>query len=67
MQVKVTEMSVGDKGFYGDNLVELRDGGKSGGCETDLYLALVAQPGDREFDEAADLPDIILDTDDVTA
>lgn len=59
----VSDMCVGDRGWYEGNYVELRAGGLSGGCETDLFLAL-ADEGER--DESVAEPEIVIDTDDVT-
>ena len=58
--VKLSEMHVGDRGYLPCEgcIAELRDGGKSGGCEHDLWLALV------EWDN--DYPTIIVDTDKVS-
>jgi hypothetical protein len=65
MQRKVTDMAVGERGFFDGDLVELRDGGKSGGCPTDLFLAFIASPGSPEWQECADCcPDIIVGEDD---
>ena len=59
--VNLSEMRVGDRGWdpVDSCVAELRDGGLSGGAETDLYLALVE-------DDGADYPVIIIDTDAVS-
>ena len=65
--VKLSEMSVGDRGIatvnYEDMAVELRDGGKSGGCEHDLVLVYIGCPS--EYADA-DMPRVIIDTDNVS-
>lgn len=68
MKKKLSEMNVGDRAFLCGDLVELRNGGLSGGSENDLFLAHVAQHSDREWADAveSDVPDVIVDTDDVS-
>ena len=41
--IRVTEMAVGDVGWLAgvDCHVQLRDGGRAGGCEHDLWLARI--------------------------
>jgi len=60
---RVSDMSVGDRGWYEGNYVELQAGGLSGGCPTDLFLALADE---SERDESIAEYEIVIDTDDVT-
>jgi hypothetical protein len=61
-KINLSEMSVGDRGWLAAEgaVVELKDGGFSGGCETDLYLALVS------YDTNTDEPEIVVDTEEVS-
>jgi hypothetical protein len=61
--VLLSKMSVGDFGILDDNTVaQLRDNGKQGGCEHDLWLAFCGEQGEYEDD----FPIIIVDTDQVS-
>lgn len=67
-RVKLSEMAVGDLAFYLGDLVQLRDGGLSGGADHDLYLALAGRPGDDDWTAAAaqGYPELVsIDSDDV--
>jgi hypothetical protein len=71
--IKMSEMTVGDFGIIGgDNTVaQLRDNGKQGGCDTDLWLAYVGEVGDdaaaKQYGwDVDDLGTIIEDTDQVS-
>ena len=57
---KLSEMSTGDDGYLptGEHVI-LRDGGKMGGCEHDLYLALWHEDGNS-------VPVVIIDREDVS-
>ena len=59
-RIKLSEMTVGDRGYLPCEgcIVELRDRGKSGGCEHDLWLAFVEWDGDY--------PTITVDTHEVS-
>jgi hypothetical protein len=58
--IALSEMNIGDRAYYMGDLVELRDGGKSGGAENDLWLSVVEDDGD-------DHPELNrIDRDDVT-
>lgn len=64
-RIKLSEMKVGDTGYLPSEgaFVELREGGRAGGCEHDLFLALI----DGEKLRPADwYPTIIVDTDNVS-
>lgn len=65
--ISLSKMSVGDRGIatvnYEVMAVELRDGGKSGGCEHDLVLCYV---GEADAPEHRDLPRVLIDTDNVS-
>jgi S-adenosylmethionine synthetase len=61
-RINLSDMRVGDRGYIATEgcIAELRDNGKSGGCEHDLWLALV------DWEDDVDYPTIIVDTDDVS-
>ncbi len=61
---KVSDLMIGERGYYQGDYVELQAGGLSGGCPTDLFLALADE---SEIDDEIAVPELILDTDDVTA
>jgi len=62
-KIRLSEMQVGDRGYLMAEGVDvvLRDGGKAGGCEHDLWLAM-----DDEAVAVEALPVIIMDTDEVS-
>lgn len=66
--VKLSDMSVGDYCIYNGDVCRLKDGGKSGGCDHDLYLAYVCDCRDDEQRDGIDsnLPALIVDRDDVS-
>jgi hypothetical protein len=63
-RVNVSEMSPGDIGYLPmqGELVQLKTGGKSGGCEYDRYLA--HYEGTRE--EWDNAPVVVLDTEEIS-
>lgn len=60
--IKLSEMSVGDKAEYQGDIIKLKDNGKQGGTEHDLYLAYICDA--RESTEK--YPTLIVDRDDVS-
>ena len=64
MKIKLSEMEVGDFGVFNrESVVMLRRGGKCGGLKIDKYLSFEYWYG--EGDNDGNLPDIVIDTDDV--
>jgi hypothetical protein len=65
--MKLSEMAIGDKAFFQGAIVELRDNGKQGGCEFDLWLSYVCDDRDAEVEGYADLLTLdTIDRDDVS-
>ena len=64
---KLSEMQVGDYGILDGDLVELKDNGKQGGCETDLWLAFCGRTDEADLPvDLETVPIIIVDTYDVS-
>ena len=73
MKIKLSEMKIGELATYEGDVVELRTGGKSGGCKYDTYLAggIDLRNGktiERQYPgiNVNDLPDLIIDGDEDT-
>ena len=60
--IRASKMSVGQTGIYEGEYVELRSGGLTGGCQTDLFFACAEYDGIE-----GNWPEIILDVDYITA
>lgn len=62
--VKLSAMTEGDRAYHAGlgTVVELRSGGLAGGAKHDLYLATVCDITEWDGD---DLPNLIIDTDNV--
>jgi trehalose-6-phosphatase len=60
--INLSAMVVGDRAVYDNQVVELRDQGRQGGTEFDLWLAYVGES--CEFN--TDYPPLVVDRDDVS-
>jgi len=70
-QINLSKMDVGDMCIHNDQVCALRNQGRQGGCNNDLWLALVCDEGDDEQInrlgiDVDNLPELIVDCDNVS-
>jgi len=71
MQIRLSDMQVGDYATMRGMLVRLMDGGKAGGCEHDLRLAYQGELSHPDTATWCDvpldtLPEVVIDRQDVS-